>query len=173
MQARSSGVKSQVVVVGAGAAGDAVVHGLRTSGFDGGIVLIGADRHPAYRRPYLSKEFLRDELSVDRVFLRGQDAYRDLYVEWLGGRTVVDVRRRDSTLVLDDGRSLRFDRLVLATGGTPRWLPDVPRATNAFTLRTLDDASALKQALAASTRLLVVGAGFIGAEVAASMRTKG
>jgi 3-phenylpropionate/trans-cinnamate dioxygenase ferredoxin reductase subunit len=173
MHATSTGAKPRVAVVGAGAAGDAVVHGLRTSGFDGGIVLIGADRHPAYHRPHLSKEFLRDEVSFDRVFLRGHDAYGALDVEWLGGRTALEVSRRDSTLVLDDGRSVRFDRLVLATGGTPRWLPDVPRAANAFTLRTLDDASALKQALAASARLLVVGAGFIGAEVAASMRTKG
>lgn len=173
MQARSSGATPRVAVVGAGAAGDAVVHGLRTSGFDGGIVLIGADRHRAYHRPYLSKEFLRDELPVQRVFLRRPDAYADLDVEWLGGRTVREVSRRDSSLVLDDGRSVRFDRLVLATGGTPRRLPDVPPATNVFTLRTLDDASALKQALAGSRRLLVVGAGFIGAEVAASMRTRG
>jgi 3-phenylpropionate/trans-cinnamate dioxygenase ferredoxin reductase subunit len=171
MSARSGSVKPRVVVVGAGAAGDAVAGELRKSGFDGSVVLTGADRHRAYYRPYLSKEFLRDEVAGERTFLRGQDAYADLDIEWLGGQSVVEVDRHDSTAVLDNGRSLRFDSLVLATGGTPRWLADVPRAANAFTLRTLDDSSALRQALAESRRLLVIGAGFIGAEVAASMRT--
>jgi 3-phenylpropionate/trans-cinnamate dioxygenase ferredoxin reductase component len=165
--------RRQVVIVGAGAAGDAAAEALRRSGFDGGVTLVGSDRHPAYHRPHLSKQFLRDELPVERLFLRGPDDYRALDVEWVGGRRAVAASRRDSSIVLDDGRSIRFDELVLATGGAPRWLDGVPRLANVLALRTLDDGEALKQALAASHRLLVIGAGFIGSEVAASVRTLG
>ncbi len=160
----------QLVVVGAGAAGDAAVESARASGFEGRVALVGADPHPAYERPFLSKEFLRDEVAVDRVLLRTADAYREMDVEWMGGRRVVGADRHASTIDLDDGRSLHFDTLVLATGGTPRWLAGVPRAANVFALRSLDDCLHLKRALADCRRLLVIGAGFIGAEVAASMR---
>lgn len=163
----------RVVIVGAGAAGDAAAEALRKAGFDGSIVLVGRDRHAAYHRPYLSKQFLRDELPIERVRIRAPGAYEQLGVEWIGGRTAVAASRRDSTITLDDGRSLRFDVLVLATGGSPRWLEDVPRLANTFALRSLDDGLALKQALAAARRPLIVGAGFIGAEVAASARMMG
>ena len=163
----------QVVIVGAGAAGDAAAEALRKSGFDGSVVLVGSDRHRPYHRPYLSKQFLRDELPLERVFLRRPDAYEGLDVEWLAERRAVGASRRDSAVVLDDGRTIRFDVLVLATGGTPRWLDGVPRLANVLSLRTLDDCMALRQVLAASQRLLVIGAGFIGAEVAASARALG
>ena len=163
----------RVVIVGAGAAGDGAAEALRKAGFDGPVVLVGRDRHPAYHRPYLSKQFLRDELPIDRVGLRKPDDYGKLGIEWIGDRRAVAASRRDSSITLDDGRSLRFDVLVLATGGSPRWLDTVPRKDNTFALRTLDDAVALKQALAAARRPLIIGAGFIGAEVAASARTMG
>src|SRR5437016_2443088 len=165
--------KRRVVVVGGGGAGDAAVEAMRKTGFDGEVVLVGADHNRAYHRPYLSKEFLRDEMPMDRVFLRPASAYEDLGIEWLGGRRAVGASRHDRSVTLDDGRTIQFDSLVLATGGTPRWLRGVPRSVNVFTLRSLDDSVALKQALAASKRLLVIGAGFIGAEVAASARTRG
>lgn len=163
----------RVVIVGAGAAGDAAAEALRRSGFDGSVVLVGRDPHAAYQRPYLSKQFLRDELPLERVQLRRPDDYEKLGIEWLGGRSAVAASRRDSSITLDDGRSLRFDDLVLATGGSPRWPVGIPRLANVFALRTLDDGIALKQALAAAARPLVVGAGFIGAEVAASARVMG
>lgn len=163
----------RVVIVGAGAGGDATAEALRKSGFDGSVVLIGSETYPAYHRPYLSKQFLRDELPRERLFLRQPDDYRRLEVEWLGERRAVAARRRDSATILDDGRSVPFDTLVLATGGRPRWLAGVPRVANVLALRTLDDSAALKQALAGSGRLLVIGAGFIGAEVAASVRSMG
>ena len=163
----------RVVIVGAGAAGDAAAEALRRSGFEGSVVLVGGDRHPAYHRPYLSKQFLRDELPRERLFLRQPDDYRGLDVEWLGGRRAVAASRRDSAITIDDGRSVPFDTLVLATGGAPRWLDGVPRLANVLALRTLDDSVALKSAVAEGGRLLVVGAGFIGAEVAASVRSMG
>ena len=172
MSERHAG-KSDVLIVGAGAGGDAAAMALRKAGFDGRIVLVSADRHPAYQRPYLSKEFLRDELPEERVFLRRPEAYEEQRIEWWGRRRAVAADRRASSITLDDGSSLRFETLVLATGGTPRWLPDVPRLSNVQALRTLDDSVELKQLLAASRRLFVIGAGFIGAEVAASARARG
>jgi len=158
----------RVVIVGAGAAGDGAAEALRKAGFDGPVALLGRDRHPAYHRPYLSKQFLRGELPIDRVQLRKPDDY-----EWLGERIVTAANRRDATVTLDDGRSLPFDVLVLATGGHPRWLDGVPRLSNVFALRSLDDGVALKEALDQAHRPLIVGAGFIGAEVAASARMMG
>jgi len=163
----------RVVIVGAGAAGDGAAEALRKAGFDGPVALLGRDRHPAYHRPYLSKQFLRGELPIDRVQLRKPDDYEKLGIEWLGERTVTAANRGDSTVTLDDGRSLPFDVLVLATGGHPRWLDGVPRLSNVFALRSLDDGVALKQALDQARRPLIVGAGFIGAEVAASARMMG
>lgn len=161
------------MIVGAGAAGDGAAEALRKAGFDGEVVMVGRDREPAYHRPYLSKQFLRDELPIERVLLRQSDAYEKVGVEWLGGRSVVAASGRDSSVVLDNGRSLGFDVLVLATGGSPRWLDGTPRLDNVFALRTLEDAVSLKQALAEAQRVLVIGAGFIGAEVAASARMMG
>jgi 3-phenylpropionate/trans-cinnamate dioxygenase ferredoxin reductase component len=163
----------RVVIVGAGAAGDGAAEALRKAGFDGPVVLVGRDRHPAYHRPYLSKQFLRDELPIDRVPLRHRDDYEKLNIEWLGERTAIGASRAESSVVLDDGRFLRFDVLVLATGGNPRWLDTIPRLDNVFALRSLDDGVALKQALAGARRPLIIGAGFIGAEVAASARMLG
>jgi 3-phenylpropionate/trans-cinnamate dioxygenase ferredoxin reductase subunit len=163
----------RVLIVGAGAAGDGAAEALRKAGFDGSVVLVGRDPQPAYHRPYLSKQFLRGELPIDRVRLRNPDDYGKLGIEWLGERTAVAASRADSAVTLDDGRSLRFDTLVLATGGRPRWPDTIPRLDNVFALRTLADAAALKEALDAARRPLIVGAGFIGAEVAASARALG
>jgi len=163
----------RVVIVGAGAAGDAAAEALRKAGFDGPVVLAGEDPHPAYQRPYLSKQFLRDELPLERVQIRRPEDYEQLGVEWLGGRRAVAASLRERAVTLDDGRSLPFDDLVLATGGRPRWPAEVPRLANVHALRTLDDGIALKQAFAGARRPLIVGAGFIGAEVAASARTMG
>jgi 3-phenylpropionate/trans-cinnamate dioxygenase ferredoxin reductase component len=168
-----SAQRRQVIVVGGGAAGDGAVESLRRAGFDGGIVLVGAERNPVTYRPYLSKEFIRGEVPEEKVLLRGADPYEGMDVEWLHGRRAVEGSLRDRSVTLDDGRQVPFDSLVLATGGLPRSLPGVPPATNVFTLRTLDDCVALREALAGGGRLLVIGAGFIGAEVAASMRARG
>jgi 3-phenylpropionate/trans-cinnamate dioxygenase ferredoxin reductase subunit len=165
--------RQRVVIVGAGAAGDAAAEALRKAGLDAQVVLVGRDPQPAYHRPYLSKQFLRGELPVDRVRLRRADDYAKLDIEWMGERTAVTASRRDSTVTLDDGRSLRYDALVLATGGRPRWPDTIPRLANVFALRTLDDGIALKQALDEARRPLIIGAGFIGAEVAASARMLG
>src|SRR5919202_4044216 len=167
----STRAEAQIVIVGAGAAGDAAAMALRKNGFDGSVVLIGAELHRPYERPYLSKQYLRDELPIDRVFLRRPEEYERQRIEFLSGQRVVEASRRERDVILADGRRITFDTLILAPGGIPRWPPDVPRLANVFSLRTLDDTEAIKEALSASQRLLLLGAGFIGAEVAASART--
>lgn len=163
----------RVVIVGAGGGGDAAAIGLRKEGFEGKIVLIGADSRRPYERPYLSKQLLRGELPVERTFLRAEGEYEKSKVEMLLGQPVISASMGDREVVLENGRRIGFDLLVLATGSTPRWPPDVPRAANVMALRTLDDALHLKEAIEQADRILLIGAGFIGAEVAASARMVG
>jgi 3-phenylpropionate/trans-cinnamate dioxygenase ferredoxin reductase subunit len=163
----------RVVIVGDGGAGDSAAFALREQGFDGGIMVIGADRDRAYDRPYLSKEFLRGEIDVPKVFLREESAYEQARIELRLGQRVTGGSLSERRLTLGSGAEIDYDTLVLATGGTPRRPPGVPRAGNVFTLRSLADARQLRDALQGSSRVLLIGAGFIGAEVAASARSLG
>jgi 3-phenylpropionate/trans-cinnamate dioxygenase ferredoxin reductase subunit len=152
-------VKS-VVIVGAGLAGVRCAETLRAEGFDGRIVLVGEEPHPPYERPALSKEFLagmRDDIS-----LRPPSRYDDLGIELVLGARVERVR---AGVAYADAGTWRFDGLVLATGATPRHLPGA-RPSQVRHLRTLDDALSLRERLQPGRRLVVVGSGFVGAEVA-------
>ena len=163
----------RVVIVGGGGTGDAAAFGLRKRGFDGEVVIVSADQDRPYDRPYLSKEFLRGEVELPKVFLHDEDEYRKQGIELQLGRRVVDGSLSERTLVLEGGGNVSFDALVLGLGGTPRRLPDVPRADNVLTLRSLRDSQGVRQALHRSSRLMLIGAGFIGAEVGASARLGG
>jgi len=162
-----------VIVVGAGAGGDATAIGLRKQGFEGTVTLIGRESERPYERPQLSKQFLAATSNLERVFLHPEGEYERLGIEYLAEQTAVGGSLNDHCLRLDSGRTIPFDRLVLATGSTPRMLPDVPRAANILTLRSLQDAIVVKEQLEDANRILIVGAGFIGAEVASSARTLG
>ena len=161
---------NRVVIVGGGGAGDAAAFGLRKHGFDGEVVIVSADVDRPYDRPYLSKEFLRGEVDLPNVFLHEETAYSDSRLELKLGQRVVGGSLSARRLTLDGGAEITFDTLVLATGGRPRWLADAPRAGNVFTLRSLGDGKALRHELQQSQRVLLIGAGFIGAEVGASAR---
>jgi 3-phenylpropionate/trans-cinnamate dioxygenase ferredoxin reductase subunit len=163
----------RVVIVGGGGAGDAAAFGLRKSGFDGEILILSADADRPYDRPYLSKEFLRGEIDLSRVYLHEEDAYSENRIELRLGQQVTGGTLAGRRLTLAGGTEIGFETLILATGGSPRWLPGVPRAGNVFTLRSLRDSQAIRDALQASARVLLIGAGFIGAEVGASARTQG
>jgi NADPH-dependent 2,4-dienoyl-CoA reductase/sulfur reductase-like enzyme len=157
-----------VVIVGASLAGVSAAKSLRRLGFDGTIRLVGDEPHPPYQRPPLSKQFLAGEWDRARIALRVPDT---LDAEWMLGlrATSLDVARRE--LALDDGRRLAFDGLVIATGARarkPRWYVDLP---GVFTLRTLDDALAIKAHVSSGARrFAIVGAGFIGSETAGTLR---
>lgn len=162
----------RVVIVGAGIAGLRTAETLRRHGFPGSITLLGAEPHPAYDRPALSKEIISTGRDPRETYLRPVERYRELEIELILGRraTGLDLPRRR---VLLDDEDLPFDALVIATGAAPRQVPAWEAADPPFLLRTLDDAARLQSALTGVRHLTVVGAGFIGSEVAASARQRG
>lgn len=162
----------RIAVVGASLAGLRAVEFIRRSGFEGEVALIGEETHLPYDRPPLSKEILRGAWEREKLGLRRQ-GYDDLGAEVVLGRRAVSLDASDRQVHLDDGGSISFDGLVIATGGRARALPNQPQLSGVYTLRTLDDAFAIRDALAARPRVAVIGAGFIGAEVAASARQLG
>jgi 3-phenylpropionate/trans-cinnamate dioxygenase ferredoxin reductase component len=162
-----------MVIVGAGHCGGRAAQALREFGWTGGIDLIGMERHPPYERPPLSKELLTGRKTADACLLRSSQAMIDddihLHTQRLAA---IDTQAR--TVTLANRQVLPYRKLLLATGGTARSL-DIPGAElpEVLTLRTLDDALTLAPRLNPATRLLVVGGGFIGLEVAASARSLG
>ena len=174
MTSQQSGALRHVVVVGASLAGLRACESLREEGFDGTITLVGAEHEIPYDRPPLSKKVLAGEWEVERIRLRKADDFESLALALrLGVRaTAVDTHAR--TLSLDDGTTVVYDGLILATGASPRRLPDQPLLAGVVELRTLADSVDLRDRIAGGTaRVTVIGAGFIGLEVAATARALG
>jgi len=165
--------KKRVVIVGGGSGGDAAAFGLRKKGFDGEVVILSADGDRPYDRPYLSKEYLRGEVELPKVYLHDESEYTKQAIELELGTRVTAASLEERSVTTDRGRQLSFDTLVLSLGGTPRQLPGIPAAANVHTLRSLRDSSNLRRSITSGSRMLLVGAGFIGAEVAASARKLG
>ncbi len=161
-----------VIVVGAGLAGLRAAEALRGDGFDGRIQMIGEEVHRPYDRPPLSKKLLAGEWEPNRVGLRNPDQLDALQLDWMLGRRAIAVDGDARQVELDGGERLPYDGLVLAVGSTPRRLP-TPELEGLFVLRTLDDSLALRRDFEAAPRVVVIGAGFIGAEVAATARGRG
>jgi len=162
-----------IVVVGASLAGLSAVEALRTLGYDGRIVAVGAEDALPYDRPPLSKQVLAGTADPELTALRSPAAIERLEVDWRLGRPAAGVDLETRVLRLRDGEPIPFDGLVIATGATPRRLPGQPALRGIHVLRTLDDCLALRAALATGGRVAVVGAGFIGAEVAATACKRG
>jgi NADPH-dependent 2,4-dienoyl-CoA reductase/sulfur reductase-like enzyme len=163
-----------VVVVGGSLAGLRAAESLRTGGYGGELVVVGAERHRPYDRPPLSKKLLAGEWESDRIELRKPDDLDSLGVTWRLGvpATGLDVDGR--RLMTGDGTEISFDGIVIATGSAPRRLPGQSDWPHVVELRTLDDALDLRARLVAgSARVVVIGAGFIGLEVAATARRLG
>jgi 3-phenylpropionate/trans-cinnamate dioxygenase ferredoxin reductase subunit len=160
----------RIVVVGASLGGLRAVEALRRHGFQGDIVVVGDEAHAPYDRPPLSKEILRGAWEPEKIVLR-KDGLDALNATWKRGRAEgLDLARRE---VQVGGERLGFEGLVIATGARPRRLPGSEGLAGVHVLRTLDDALALRAELAQKPKLAVIGAGFIGAEVASSARTLG
>jgi 3-phenylpropionate/trans-cinnamate dioxygenase ferredoxin reductase subunit len=164
----------RMVVVGAGLAGGKAVEALREKGFDGEVVLIGDERHLPYERPPLSKEYLAGKSEREKVFVHSADWYADLAIDLRLGVAVTTIDRAGHRVELADGSALGYDKLLLATGSSPRTLP-IPGADarGVHLLRRLDDAERIKATLTPGLRLAVIGAGWIGLEVAAAARDAG
>ena len=166
--------KQTFVIVGAGLAGAKAAGELREQGFDGRVVLIGDEPERPYERPPLSKDYLRGESAREKAHVHPGDFYTDREIELLTGTSVSAVDPGSSRVLLEDNRELAYDALLLATGAEPRRLT-VPGAEleGIYYLRTLADSDALRSRLDAGGRVAVVGAGWIGSEVAASARQRG
>jgi len=162
----------RIAVVGASLAGLRAVEFLRRERFEGEILLIGDESHPPYDRPPLSKELLRGEWDEQRIALR-KKSYDELEVELRLGRRVASLDTESRILRFDDGGVASFDGLVIATGGIAKKLSNQPELDGVWTLRTLDDSLRIRSALEEKPRVAVIGAGFIGAEIAASARQLG
>lgn len=161
-----------VTVVGASLAGLSTVRALRSHGYDGRIVVIGAEHHAPYDRPPLSKAFLAGTASESELALLGPDD-DGLDVDWRLGVPAAGFDAAERAVTLADGSVVSSDGVVLATGSRARELPGARGLGGVYVLRTLDDAIALKDDLAAGGRLVIVGGGFIGAEVASTARSLG
>ncbi|MEM7437776.1 MAG: NAD(P)/FAD-dependent oxidoreductase, partial [Myxococcota bacterium] len=164
--------ESRVAIVGASLAGLRTAEFLRRGGFQGTLSLIGEEPHEPYDRPPLSKQVLRGEWDPEKLALR-RKSYDDLGIDMRLGERAVSLDTVARQVKLERGDAVDYDKLVIATGGRVRCLPHQPTLEGLFTLRTVDDALAIRTALGRARRVVVVGAGFIGAEVAASAREIG
>lgn len=171
-----SGDPAHVVVVGASLAGLRACESLRQEGFAGHLTLVGDEPDTPYDRPPLSKALLAGEWDPERVRLRKPDALASLGLDLRLGVAATALDTADHTLTLADGRRLGYDALVVATGASPRRLQGQPTVSGVCVLRTLSNALALRTMLTGGDtprRLVVIGAGFIGLEVAATARRLG
>ena len=169
-----AGDKERIVAVGAGQAAAQLAISLRQGEFAGDIVIVGAEPYLPYQRPPLSKKFLTERPAPDSLFLRPESFWRDLGVEMQLGVPATAIDPYNRSITLADGREIGYRDLVLATGTRAAALP-VPGTDleNVFSLRAIGDAHRLRPALDAAERVVIVGGGYIGLEVAAVLRGEG
>ncbi len=165
---------NRVVIVGASHAGSQAAFALRKYGWDGEVVLIGAEPELPYHRPPLSKTILTGDKQLDQIFLRAETAYADANIELQLGARITDVDSKRHTVVFDNGERLTYSHLILATGATPRRLP-VPggELAGVHSLRDMADIKAIQNTLESTQSAVVIGGGYIGLEVAATLRKLG
>jgi len=162
------------VIVGANLAGGRAAFALRAEGFAGRIVLIGAEPDLPYERPPLSKEYLRGDMAKEKLFIAGPEVYDERRIDLLLGVRATRLDTQEHFVELETGERIPYEKLLLATGGYPRRL-DVPGSDleGIYELRTIADSERISAELQPGRRLVTIGAGVIGAEIAASARTKG
>ena len=172
----SSGLNadSTIAIIGAGQAGGWAAQTLRAQGFAGRIVLIGDERHPPHERPPLSKAVLLGDATMDSCHLMPAQAFADLQLDWHAQAKVQSIDRTARQLQLADGSTLAYDKLLLCTGGRARALSlPVAEGVKVRQLRTLEDAAELAALWRPGLRVVVIGGGWIGLEVAATAQKKG
>ncbi len=170
----STGEIKRVIIIGAGQAGGETAQRLRQSGFTGDITLIGEEPSPPYQRPPLSKAYLAGKIDMDRLLLRPASVYTEEHIALLTPVKAVWIDRAGKKVRIEGGRELAYDALVLATGARPRKLPLVGADLEGVHLfRTAADIDAIRPRFVSGAKLVVIGAGYIGLEVAAVARQTG
>ena len=163
-----------IVVIGAGQAGGWAARTLRDEGFEGGIVVIGEEPYPPYERPPLSKEVLLGKEPAESSYLWPEGSFDELGIALRTGVGATAIDRAAKTVALSDGGSIAYDKLLIATGGRVRKLPiEGAELDGVHYLRGIDDSAAIRADLGEGARLVVVGGGWIGLEVAAAARMLG
>jgi len=164
---------AEFAIVGGGQCGARAALALRDQGFDGRITLIGEERHLPYERPPLSKEHLMSSDSIEPPFIVSHAVLAERSIEMMTSDAAVGLDREGRSIRLASGRRISYDKLLLATGSSPRRLPSVEGMDHVFYLRTHDDAQRLSERLVTGGHLAIIGAGFIGLELAAAARQRG
>ena len=163
-----------VIIIGASHAAAEAISTLRRSGWAGSITLVGDEKELPYQRPPLSKGYYKGEIPTEKLAIKNTDFYSTAKVDLYLGRRAESINRNDKTLLLDTGDKIEYSHLILATGTRARYLPvvggDLPSIKY---LRTLADVDDIKNSLNASSKILIVGGGYIGLEVAASAVKQG
>jgi NADPH-dependent 2,4-dienoyl-CoA reductase/sulfur reductase-like enzyme/nitrite reductase/ring-hydroxylating ferredoxin subunit len=162
------------IILGSGAAGTAAAFTMRREGFDGRVIVVTSETEPPYDRTRLSKEYLSEGFERRNVYLMPESRYGDLKIDILQGRKVIEIDAKKRQIIFMDGDYLQFDKLLIATGGIPR-TPLIPGTDlkNFFLLRNLDDADSIHEVTGRVSGAVIMGAGFLGLELAAVLRTLG
>jgi NADPH-dependent 2,4-dienoyl-CoA reductase/sulfur reductase-like enzyme len=165
---------TRYLIVGGGLAGGSAVEAIRERDKEGRIVLVSDEQHPPYDRVALSKGYLMGKLRQESLFLQDDEFYQQQHVELLLGRHAQRLDISAQTVLLDDGRELKYERLLLATGGRARNLP-IPGSDllGVHCLRTIEDSDAIREDMSSAHHAVVIGGGFIGCEIAAACMQKG
>ncbi|MBO9427161.1 FAD-dependent oxidoreductase [Labrenzia sp. R4_1] len=167
-------MQEEIVIVGAGQAGAQVAQSLRQGGFEGALRLIGDEAHPPYQRPPLSKKFLAGEIGAEGLWLRPPAFYTTNTIDHIPNTIVVGIDRSAKRVQLENGDTISYGKLVLATGTKARLLPiKGSDKDGVVTLRSIGDVDAIRDRLSKSQNLVIIGAGYIGLEVAAVARALG
>ena len=163
----------EIVIVGSSLAAVRAAETLRQNGHTGPVTVIGAEPGMPYDRPPLSKKYLSGEVDAERIALRKPEMIEALGITWRLGSPATALDTTTRTIALADGSHVSYDGLIIATGGDVRTLPSIPLTGGVHTLRTRNDADALRSEIAPGTRFVVIGAGFIGLEAAATAKQLG
>src|SRR5262245_14495057 len=160
----------RIVIVGGGLAGHRAADALLAAGFDGEVTVVGEETHKPYDRPPLSKQILGGSMEHESAFFDTEDLS---HIDWKLGAAAAALDLSAGVLTLAGGEEVPYDGLVIATGRRARELPGFHDRDGVHTLRTLDDSLALREAAEANSRVAIIGAGFVGCEVAATLRGAG
>lgn len=162
-----------MVIIGAGECGARAAFALRENGYDGPVTLIGAEQHFPYERPPLSKDMMTSPEHPAARTIAGEDRFAEQDIRFRSGTTAIGIDREAKEVIFAGGNRLAYDRLLLATGAVPRPLPLAAASRHCACLRSYDDALAIRAQLQPGARIVIVGGGFIGLELAASARQRG